>query len=169
MAKERPINKRLREMTESIEKAEAHKPVIKGRQPLPPPNPRMVLLDAMKAELSTDPEARQAFRENDVQVILERWDGATPMLWFSWETGTHLMLLGTEREPEIKVHMAKREFGVAADMARGGRVFMIDPNLSDSLSYTMTALDFHLAHDTLAEYYEVKSTPSSVHAPMMYS
>lgn len=128
----------------------------------------MVLLDKMKSQLSSDPEARQAFRENDVQVILEHWDGHSPMFWFSWEIGTHLMMLGDETETEAWVLMIKRKFMVAAEMARGGRVFMIEEPSSDG-SYELTALDFTLARDTLAEYYRCKAKPTSTHQPQLYS
>ncbi len=133
--KERPINKRLRKIAEAFNEPE---------RPARPSNPRAALLDVMKAQASADPDARACFRE-DVQVILEQWDGRTPLLWFTWNIGTHLMLLHTPDERRAAVWARQRELEAAIDMARGGGCYYVDPDTSGigaSKAYDFSPITF---------------------------
>lgn len=77
------------------------------------------VLDVLKPVAQAfGPECLVDFRD-DVQSILENWDGRQGMLWFAWEEGTFLFAVGPEPERNARLLAA------AKDMARGGRCFRI--------------------------------------------
>lgn len=124
----------------------------------PNTNPRGAILDAMKAQTSLEPEARESFR-GDVRRVLEEWDGAAPLVWFTWELGTHLMILGPELAPLNKVHADRREAAVAIDMALGGKCFYVDLAGGKPL---LNPMMFGDVQRTLREYYFNKTPLASV-------
>lgn len=121
-------------------------------------NPRAALLDAMKAEVSLEPEARESFRA-DVQQVLEVWDGKLPLVWFTWELGTHLMMLSDEKASRERAHADRREAAVAIDMALGGKCFYVDGE-----SAPLMSLPFSDVQQTVREYYRDRTPLVSVHA-----
>ena len=143
-----------------------------------PTNPRAALLDKMKAVCPEDPFARAAFRL-DVRVILECWDGVSPLLWFVWddtycnpEGGTHLIALGPPDSKLPKVHADQRELMVALDIARGGKLFSIDrmltPGVHPKESYSLDPVNFVDALKALKSYYLNQEVPASVHCTDVY-
>lgn len=115
-----------------------------------PSSPRAAILDALKAHVSPDAEARADFRA-DVQTIFEKWDGRNPLLFFTWEEGTHVMLLGPASAPSPKVWNDRRILQAAIDMARGGKCFMVDDERATPMQVAFGDLP-----ETLYNYYDKK-------------
>jgi hypothetical protein len=126
----------------------------------PNTNPRGAILDAMKAHTSREPEARESFR-GDVRRVLEEWDGAAPIVWFTWELGTHLMILGPQDAPRSKAHADRREVAVAIDMARGGKCFFVDLHGGKP---SLEPIEFSDVVLVVREYYNDRTPLVSVHA-----
>ena len=115
-----------------------------------PESPRAAILDRLKKHVSEDAEARADFRA-DVQTIFEKWDGWNPLLFFTWEEGTHVMLLGPSNAPSPKVWNDRRILQAAIDMARGGKCFMVDDERATPMQVAFGDLP-----ETLFNYYDLK-------------
>lgn len=133
-----------------------------SEQPKHDPNPRMALLDKMKAIVPNNPEARADFREV-VTKVLEVWDGQTPLFFFAWLDGCHLMVLRGEKARRAEVFAHQRELEAFLDAAAYGEVHLTEEGKA------LTQLTPRAARDWLRAYYVEKEPLASTYRTDLYS
>lgn len=113
-------------------------------------NAREKLLHRLKAHVSTNPEARQSFR-NDVPKFLEWWDGQSPVMFFSWDSATLPIFVGhPDARPAKRLDTLQQL--VSALRMGAEECFIIDDEASKPIAVSTE----HLLEAT-REYYGIQS------------